>query len=87
MLKSDLMAHRNTLLFYEKVDDLLLEIQQWVIALRLLDLQIAIKIMFMLFEKKRPWFCQTCKSNVKSSNLKTVYSFQHNQAFLDVFWQ
>lgn len=52
MLKRDLMAHRNTLLFYEKVDDLLLEIQQWVIALRLLYLKIAIKIMFILFKKK-----------------------------------
>jgi len=50
------MAQRNTLLFYEKEDHLLLEIQQWVIALRLLDLQIAIKIMFILFKKRDPGF-------------------------------
>ena len=72
----DLMAQRNPALFYEKEEDLLLELQEWVIALRLLDLQIAIKIIFNFFEKKRPWFCQTCKSNVKSSNLKSVFSAQ-----------
>ena len=48
----DLMAQRNPALFYEKEEDLLLELQEWVIALRLLDLQIAIKIIFISFEKK-----------------------------------
>ena len=42
--------------FYEKDEDLLLELQEWVIALRLLDLQIAIKIIFILFEKRDPGF-------------------------------
>lgn len=45
----DLMAQRNPALFYEKEEDLLLELQEWVIALRLLDLQIAIKIIFIFF--------------------------------------